>query len=239
MMSHSLRSIVLAFLLYPAVVGAQGVAVLRIEPLRQETRCASERGAPDPVWQTLFETMDLDQEVAQRRLRVLEDSVTALSDRHPGDVELQFHVAAVLGARSEVEGGRTKMRVAQTLLGRLHELLAVAPEHGGSLHLLGRLHAAVMRMDWVTRFLATKVLGGAELSVASWNEAERLLEAAIASEPCIGDHRFQLARVYADRGRTSLAREQLMAVLDLGPAGARDPRVWRQALELLDHLGDD
>jgi len=229
----------LGLIFLPAAVGAQNqIRVAHLEPLQPATRCASQHLSQDPIWRTLFEIMELDRDTAKRRLLVLEDSVAALAGQRPDDVETQFHVAAVLGARSELEGGRTKMQVAQTLLDQLHSVLALDSRHAGSLHLLGRLHAAVMRMDWVTRFLATRILGGTKLSAASWDEAERLLEAATSFEPCVGDHHFQLARVYADRGKRMQARDQLMELFDLGSASTRDDRVWGQAMELLDDLGD-
>lgn len=239
-MRTSIRSIAWGLLLIPVAAGAQlQVRVAHLEPLQPETRCAQERGGPSPMWQALFETVTLDPDVAKQRLVALQDSLTVLAAERPEDVELQFFLAAVLGARSELEGGRTKMRVVQTLLDQLDDVLALDPHHPGSLHMLGRLNASVMRMDWVTRFLATRILGRAKLGAASWDEAERLLEAAASSEPCVGDHYFHLARVYADRGKRALARERLIEMLDLGPAGARDHRVWDQALGLLDELGPE
>jgi hypothetical protein len=232
-------SIVLALALLPTAVGAQlQVRAANLEPLQPASVCASRQVVEDPIWEDLYEIIEMEKGVAKHQLMVLEDSAIALAAQSPEDVDVQFFVAAVLGARSEVEGGRSKIRVAQALLDRLHAVLALEPAHPGSLHLLGRLHASVMRMDWVTRFLATRILGGSKLRAASWDEAERLLETAISTEPCVGDHYYQLARVYADRGKHSLAREHLVALFDLGPSGARDYRVWGQAIELLDDLGD-
>jgi hypothetical protein len=232
-------STVLLLSFVPTVVGAQlQVRAANLEPLQPASICAVRPSAEDPMWSDLYEIVTLEWDVANRQLIALEDSATALAVQSPADVDAQFYVAAVLGARSEVEGGRTRNTCRRDSPRPTRR--GAGPRTGAPrvpAHLLGRLNAAVMRMDWVTRFLATRILGGSELRAASWDDAERLLETAISVEPCVGDHHYQLARVYADRGKRSLAMEQLVALFDLGPKGARDYRVWGQAMELLDNLG--
>lgn len=229
-------TIVLAGLLgaVPAAVRARQVQVVALEPTATltATRCLAGPPPHIPAWDAVAEALVLDRDAAKARLVDLEDSVSALAAARPDDVNVQFLLAAVLGARAELEGGRTKMRIAEKLLDRLSAVLALEPEHAGALDMMGRLHAAVMRMDWLTRVVATRILGGAELRSASWEEAERLLESAIAAEPCVGDHYYQLASVYADRGKRALALDRLNEFFELGPTADVDPRVYGLATTL-------
>ena len=68
-------------------------------------------------------------------------------------------------------------------------------------------HAEVMRVDPVSRALARAFLGADVFKLASWDEAQRLLEKAVAVDPQRLVHRLDLAAVYADRGNRAKARE--------------------------------
>jgi hypothetical protein len=90
-----------------------------------------------------------------------------------------------------------------------------------------------MRLDRVTRFLATRLLGGGELRHASWDEARRLLESAERSEPCVPDHHFELARLYLERGEDEAGWLELSHVYQAAAgAGARFAGVIAKAEEL-------
>lgn len=240
-MRTSIQQLILAstLLVSPTVAQAQReIRVASVEPLEPINRCSASAGVSDsPIWGTLMEVVTLDRDAAKDSLRALQASATSVAAEHPDDVDSQFMVAAILGARAEVEGGRSKIRVADELLGQLEVVFALQPEHPGALHLLGRLNASVMRLDRVTRFVATHVMGRDRLGSASWQAAEGLFLRAISHEPCLTDHRLQLARAYADQGKRREARAQLQALLALGPDASRDDRVWGEALHLADELG--
>jgi tetratricopeptide (TPR) repeat protein len=237
MRTPKVMSIALAISIVPATSHAQHpVRMASLAPTLVGTTCFRERPDPGPSWETVMESLTLDREASSRTLRVLLDSLAVAAAERPEDVATQYLLATVLGARAEVEVGRSKLRVAQAILSQVEVVLALDPNHAGALHMMGRLHAAVMRMDRVTRFVATRLLGGAKLDAASWHEAERFLESARSLEPCTGDHYYQLARVYADQGKRALAATRLREFLELGPSGSLDPRVWELGLALADEL---
>jgi hypothetical protein len=151
------------------------------------------------VWHQIVGARASRGEAGAAALSALQDSLAAEASARPGDVEVQFLLAATLGARADVEGGTEKIRAAKALHAQATRVLALDPAHAGAQYLLGRLHAAVLRLDRVTRFLAIKLLGGAELSGASWEEARRLLEAAVAQDPCVAEYQYELARLYSER----------------------------------------
>ena len=56
---------------------------------------------------------------------------------------------------------------------------------------------------------------GDALDGASWETAETLLEAAVQGDPCVPDHHFELARVYAHTGDVDGAERALASVREL------------------------
>ena len=50
----------------------------------------------------------------------------------------------------------------------------------------------------ITRWIATRLLGGGELRKATWEEAERNLAFAEERAPGVSEHHLQLANLYAD-----------------------------------------
>jgi Flp pilus assembly protein TadD len=225
--------------LLPSAVFAQG-AVIRVAEVRSTLgipTCSAARTSFDGVRETALAAQGLKPSSAQVLLQHLEDSLSALVRTRPDDVDLQFDLAVVLGARTDVEDGRDKLRTAQDLVEQLHRVLALDPSHPGAQYLLGRLNAAVMRMSSVSRFVATRFLGGSALSGVSWEEARRLLESAAEGDPCLVDAEYELARLYVDRGEPARAIEPLERMLQLRATDPHRRAVMDKGLALLESIG--
>jgi len=152
---------------------------------------------------------------------------------HPEIVEDRYALAVVLGLRADHEGGTSKVRAASRMYDQLRRILALTPDHVGAHHLLGRLQAGVMRMNRVTRWIATNILGGGVLRGASWDEAERNLAFAIRGAPSIPDYHYELARLYEDTGRVQLALQEAQLVLAMDPSKAIEAVVPAKAAALV------
>jgi hypothetical protein len=216
----------------PQTVPAHTVSVAAAPP-----RCADAAPTAGSVVARVGEALaDPSRERAGGVLAALHHELAARVAARPDDPEARYELALAIGARTEVEGGRTKLQLAGALHEELVRVLALDPAHAGAQHLLGRLHAGVMRMNRVTRFLAIKLLGGSALAGASWDEAQRLLEAAATAEPCSPDHHYELARLHQDRGNDELARRELETVLALGIDAVRAEQVVAKANALIAHL---
>ena len=155
---------------------------------------------------------------------------------HPDAVEDRYALAVVLGLLADHEGGASKVKAASRMYDQLLRILALAPDHIGAHHLLGRLQAGVMRMDRVTRWIATGLLGGGALRGASWDEAERNLTFAVRGAPFIPDYHFELAHLYEDTGRADLALHEAQLVLAMDPSTAIDGSVPAKAAALVARL---
>jgi hypothetical protein len=171
---------------------------------------------PDTVWLLVERSAAVPDEETQRELlREAERHARASLAGHENEIGRRFGLAVVLGLRASREGGQTKVRAAADLSSVLEGILAIDPEHSGARHMLGRLHAGVRRMNRVTRWVATNLLGGDELKRATWEAAEEHLAFAEDRAPEVSDHHLQLALLYRDTGRPELARTEVAHVLAL------------------------
>ncbi len=154
----------------------------------------------------------------------------------PNDPEARYWYAAALGLQAAEEGGRTQVRLAQRAHEQARVTLTVAPDHAGAQHVLGRLHAAIMRLSGLKRWIATKILGGKVLSGASWETAESFLAAAARLQPEVPTHHYELGALYLDTNRPELALaafERAVACAPIHPAGRE---VHARAEEAVDRL---
>ncbi len=157
----------------------------------------------------------------------------------PQDPEAQYRLALALGLRADEEGGRTRVGIADELYRQLQVVLEMEPDHPEAQHIFGRLHAGVMRMNRVTRFLATRILGGEALRDASWERAEALLVFAEQARPEIPDYHYELGRLYEDTDRPELAAQEARHTMDLVPQDPGAESVQRRAGELLTRVEED
>jgi len=169
-------------------------------------------------------------------LRQAEVQARAALAEQGTDLDRRYALAVVLGLRANAEGGQTKVRAASDLSKQLDSILATDPGHAGARHMLGRLHAGVRRMNRVTRWIATNLLGGGELKRATWEAAEENLVYAEQREPSVADHHLQLALLYRDTGRPDLAMGELEHALALAPTNALEEEVHAEATEVLADL---
>jgi hypothetical protein len=236
---------------FPSVVASQGEArlgiarpgeaplvVAAVGPVAGIGRCLASQDAPEPSWRRILEARTLSRDEARPLLAHLVDSLSLEAAARPDAVRAQYLLAVALGAQAEVEGGRTRIRAARALHEQLAVVFELDPGHPGAQHLLGRLHAAVRRMDSVTRWVATRLLGGGALAQASWTEARAWLESAVVGDPCVPDHHYELARLYADLGQDEAARERLGRLLELPDTDPLYASVFERARALRGALGE-
>ncbi len=166
------------------------------------------------------------------RARELESLARSALEEGADPIDARWAIIAAMAAQVDEESTTGKVRVTRRIVDELEVLEAAAPGHPGVLHATGRLHAGVMRMSGVLRWAAGRLVGGELLRSASWEEAERQLRAGAEREPCALHHRFELAQLLADRGRTAEAAEELEALLALPVTSLHDAHFRERALEL-------
>lgn len=220
-------------------------AVVAVQASAQDGTVQMDRPAwvvgdvPDTVWMLMEHAVAVGVDDEGRMKEVLKEAEGLAREAvvgHEESLGRRFALAAVLGMRADREGGRTKVRAASALYEELDVVLAIDPDHAQANYMMGRLHAGVRRMNGVTRWIATNLLGGDTLKDASWEEAERYLAFAAARAPEVPDHHLQLARVYQDTGRPELAMPPLEYVLSMDLDSPMEREAQREALEIHQEL---
>jgi len=195
----------------------------------------------EALWKSARSEIDLAEveRDAARRDRYSK-SGEALSRRairiNPQDAEAHFHLARALGRRALSVGVRDRIKFATEVRAEALESLRYNANHPGALHVLGVWNAEVMRINGVSRFLAKNVLGGRVFGEASWDNAVKYMEHAVAVDPDRIVHHLDLAKIYADVGDKAKARAQLELVVRGRRIDFSDPAYQREAQDLLDKM---
>lgn len=153
------------------------------------------------------------------------------------DPEGHFQLARALGRTALSLGKRDRVKYAGEVRAHALEALKLNPKHAGALHVMGVWNAEIMRLSGLQRFAAKTLLGGKVFGEASWSEAVRYMEAAVAAEPERIVHRIDLGEIYEDVGNKAKAREQYEFIGRAAVLDAKDPAYKRQAEERLRKLG--
>jgi len=127
---------------------------------------------------------------------------------NPNDAEGHFQLARAIGRNALTMGTRDRIKYAAEVREQALTALKMNPKHAGAQHVMGVWNAEVMRLNGFSRMIAKNFLGGKVFGEASWDNAQKYLEEAVALEPNRITHRLDLGAVYADRDQKDKAIEQ-------------------------------
>jgi tetratricopeptide (TPR) repeat protein len=227
---------------------AQGIRLAPMQPVlalaRFEAVLAADSADVAANWRAAVALNDLAQPLRTSTDRARRDSLYARAERcarravrlAPGSASSLFSLGLVLGNVALTRGIKERVRLAKEIRDLALRALAADSSHDGAHHLLGRWHYEVMKLSGVERFVAKSFLGGAVFGQASWSEARRELERAVALDSTRIFHRLDLARVEAERNDPAAALAQLRRVAELPDRFAADTIYRREAGELLARL---
>ncbi len=154
----------------------------------------------------------------------------------PRSAEGHFSLARALGRKALSVGTMDRIRYSRVIRAEALEALRYDSTHAGALHVLGTWNAEIMRVNGLARAFAKTFLGAEVFGLASWDEAQRLLELSVKSDPGRIVHRLDLGHVYADRADKARAREQFEWI-DREPAREFNDALYKQqAADLLRKL---
>ena len=187
------------------------------------------------LWRASRELVDLGEFESDRALQKARYSRAELLARRamslkPEVADAHFHVARAVGRTALAAGARDRVKYAMEVRTHALNALRLDPQHAGALHIMGVWNAEVMRLNGMLRSIAIRFMGGGPMKQASWDEALRLMRAAVAQEPDHLVHHLDLARIYHDMGRDADARSEYAAALASPLIEANDDR-YRLAAE--------
>ena len=228
---------------------AEGIRLARMTPsaaLPQfEAVLAKDSLDVEANWRAAVARSDMAQPLTRKANRPRRDSLLALAQETarravrlaPDAAYPLFVLGMVLGNTALTKGTREKVRMATEIRSLGLRAVAADSTHDGAQHLLGRWNYEVMSLSGVQRFIAKSILGGGVFGQASWEEARRRMERAVALDPERIYHRLDLAKVLAARKETAAAQAELTRIAALPTRVAADSTYRREAVELLAKLG--
>ena len=147
-----------------------------------------------------------------------------------------FMLAVALGRTALSLGSRDRVRYASEIRSEALASVKLEPQHAGALHVLGVWNAEIMRLSSFARFAARNFLGGKVFDQASWAEAQKYMEAAVAADPGRITHRLDLAKVYAETNLRPKARATCDAVARMPNTELLDAHYKQECAQLITKL---
>jgi tetratricopeptide (TPR) repeat protein len=155
---------------------------------------------------------------------------------NPNDAEGHFQLARAIGRNALTMGTRDRIKYAGEVRQQALDALKANPKHAGADHVMGMWNAEVMRLNGLSRMIAKNFLGGKVFGEASWDNALKYLEEAVALEPNRITHRLDLAGVYVDRDMKNKAIEQYEWIAKAPVSDFNDAKYKEQAAQRLREL---
>lgn len=190
------------------------------------------------LWRAAREAVDLGEATADRTQRIAtfrkaEGYARRAVAANGSGADGHFMLAVALGQTALSVGARERVKYATEIRSAALAATRFDPRHAGALHVLGVWNAEIMRLGGIARFTARNFLGGRVFDQASWAEAARFLEAAVAADPARPTHRLDLAKVYADAGDKPRARETCEFVRTMRAVEVNDAKYKAECDQLL------
>ncbi len=224
---------------------AEGIRRAAMEPAeaaaRFEALLALDSGDVEAGWRGAIALNDAALLLDAKADRARRDSLYARATTHarralrlaPADARTLFALGLVLGNSALTRGGRERVRAGVEVRDLALRALAADSLHDGAHHLLGRWHMEVRRLSGIERLVARALLGGGVFGQASWEEARRHLERAVALDSTRIFHRLDLARLCYQRKDRDCAERELQRIRELPDRVAMDQAYRREAGALL------
>lgn len=155
---------------------------------------------------------------------------------NPNDAEGHFQLARSIGRNALTMGTRDRVKYAAVVHDEALTALKFNPKHAGALHVMGVWNAEVMRLNGFSRLIAKNLLGGKVFGEASWDNAIRYMEEAVAIEPNRITHHLDLGHVYADRDMKDKARHEFEWIANAPVTDYNDRNYKEEAARMLKDL---
>jgi tetratricopeptide (TPR) repeat protein len=159
----------------------------------------------------------------------------AVAER-PNSADAHFELAKAIGRNALTMGTKDKVKFAGVVHDEAMAALKIDPKHAGANHVMGLWNAEVMRLNGISRFMAKNLLGGKVFGEASWDNAIKYMETAVANQPTLITHHLDLAEIYLDRDMKDKAREQLEWIGKAPVTELNDKRYKEMAAEMMGKL---
>jgi tetratricopeptide (TPR) repeat protein len=243
----------LSLIAFASEVAAQGVAdalaaadsVYKQRNVREALAGYRKAITADPKnYEALWKASRTEVDIAEVTTGRAADSLLASARAHaeaaiqvkPADAEGHFALGRAVGRKALSVGVMDRIRFSKIVHAEATEALKADSLHPGALHVMGMWNAEILRVNGLARAFARTFLGAQLFSKANWEDAQRMLEAAVRVDPGRIVHKLDLAGIYADRDQKEKARKLYQEVADSPVIEPNDDLYKRQATERLKKL---
>lgn len=174
-----------------------------------------------------------DSRGRDRHLAAAEQVARHLVAQDSLSADALYWLAVVQGIRTEHSGPFQKLTSGKEVFFTTARVLELDSLHAGGHEMMGRLHAAVMRLPWVVRSLALRMGMGEALGEASWDRAEFHYRRSAELDAGAVAPRLELAKLLLSKGRRAEARPVLAAMGALPARSEVDRLMLDEARALL------
>lgn len=140
-------------------------------------------------------------------------------------------LSVVYGRLGLFRGGKEKVKIAQKVRAEAERAVELNPQCDLAMHVLGRWHQNVADLSGVLKFFS-KTLYGEELK-GSHEEAVEWFKKAVAVEPNILRHHYQMGVSYKELKQDDLAKAELEKAVTLAPENDEEIGFLEEAKKLL------
>jgi tetratricopeptide (TPR) repeat protein len=152
----------------------------------------------------------------------------------PGECDPHLSCAICLGKLTPLVGNKEAIEASHRIKAEAETAAKLNPKNDFAWHLLGRWHQQLAQIGGMTRALALIVYGG--LPSASYEEALKYFQKAIALNPSRLIHYVELGRTYALMGRKAEARQFIEKGLAMTNRDHDDPGTKERGRKTLQSL---
>ncbi len=176
-------------------------------------------------------------DIRDSHLAAGEQLARSLVKQEPESADAHYWLGVVLGIRTENTGGLGKLNLGREVFGISVRVLELDSLHAGGQELMGRVHANIQRLNWVTRRIALSGDVGDRVGDSSWELAIAYFERACQLDPGALAPRIELARIHLERDDPAKGRGLLEEVLAREPTTLVEERMLEEAARLLREHG--
>jgi len=152
----------------------------------------------------------------------------------PTEAEAHLSLAIGYAKMSPLLDNKEKMAASRQIKSSVDKALALDPGKDLAWHVLGCWHQRLAELGVVKRTMARMVYG--QVPDATYEDAVKCFQKAIALNPDRLIHHIELGRTYALMGKTAEARRCLNKGLSMPETGKDDPELKRRGRETLANL---
>jgi tetratricopeptide (TPR) repeat protein len=158
---------------------------------------------------------------------------TAIKIR-PGEADGYYALAVAMGRRAMIETGKEKVKAVKEIKLNAEKAIQINPNHGRAWHVIGKWHYEVSNLNPIEKAALKLLYGG--IPHSSLQEAINAYERASQLEPYFALNYLELAKAYHRDDQDDKAIEQLKKIPALPAKTEDDPRIHKEAKELLDKI---